>query len=196
MLDELVERHGIVTWRPIATFCRGAVAARRDSAGNGIAAMRQAIDECRQIGHMSRLPFYIAVLAEALGRRARFQEAEAAIHEAEALALDQNDQWCLPEIRRIHAGLLSAQGRHDDAEVLLRRALDLSAAIGALSWELRAACDLARLWRARSRGAEALRLLRRVLDRFSEGWGTRDHVAAAQLLAELQTGEAPGPEDA
>ncbi|RZI59338.1 MAG: ATPase [Rubrivivax sp.] len=197
MLDDLVARHGIVTWRPIATFCRGAVAARQpDGRAQGIAAMRQAVAEFRQIGHLSRLPFYLAVLAEALGADGRFDDAEATLHQAHALAVGQHDQWCLPEIHRIHAGLASAQGHTRVAEAFLHRAIERAAAIGALSWELRASHDLAQAWRAQGRRLEAQRLLRAVLDRFDEGFGTRDLVAAASLLAllqaEIQTGSQPG----
>ena len=54
------------------------------------------------------------------------------------------------------------------------------------SWQLKAAHDLAVLWQAQSRSAEAARLLKSVHDRFGEGFDTRDLRAATRLLAELQ----------
>lgn len=197
LLEELVERHGIVTWRPIATFCRGAVAASRTTErAAGIAALLQAVEEFEQIGHRSRLPFYVAVLAEALGKDGRYQEAEAAIQKAEVLALVQNDQWCLPEIHRIYANIDTAQGRRQEAETRLLQSISLSASIGALSWQLRAACDLACLWQFQSRHGEAASLLQSVLGRFTEGFGTHDLVAAVRLLAQLQGEVASGQEGA
>ena len=55
----------------------------------------------------------------------------------------------------------------------------------ALSWELRAAISLARLWSQRGRRREAVQLLAEVDGRFGEGDGTGDRVTARELLAEL-----------
>jgi predicted ATPase len=184
MLDELVERHGIVTWRPIATFCRGALAAiARPGSADGVRDLRRAVDEFRVYGHMARLPYYIAVLAEALARHGRFEEAETTIVEALALAGVQNERWCTPEILRIQAFIATAQGRHDQAEPLLQRSIAVSKEIGALTWELRASNDLALLWHGQSRAAEARHMLKSVCGAFSEGFETRDLVLAARLAA-------------
>jgi predicted ATPase len=55
--------------------------------------------------------------------------------------------------------------------------------IGARSWRLRAASDLAALWRARSRTDTARALLLPIFNEFTEGFATRDLVVAAGLLA-------------
>jgi predicted ATPase len=56
---------------------------------------------------------------------------------------------------------------------------------GALSWELRAATSLARLWRDQGRPAEGMALLQPVYDRFTEGFDTADLQAAKALLDAL-----------
>jgi predicted ATPase len=143
MLDELVERHGIVTWRPIVTFCRGAVAAmEQPGRPEAIVDLQRAIAEFRAFGHMARLPWYIAVLADALGQGGRAEEAEATIREALALATVQNEKWCVPELLRIQAAIASAQGRFEEAEPLLRQSIERARDIGARSWQLRATRDL------------------------------------------------------
>jgi len=53
---------------------------------------------------------------------------------------------------------------------------------GALSWELRAATSLARLWRGQQRVTQARRLLAPVYRRFTEGFETADLIAAKALL--------------
>lgn len=187
MLDDLVERHGIVTWRPIATFCRGALASRReDSLPEGVADLERAVAECRAIGHGARLPYYSGVLAEALARQGRLPEADATIRDALALAHRQDDNWSLPELLRIHALVLAAQGRPEEQEATLIESIALAEQLGAASWRLRAATDLALLWQAQSRAVEATRMLQAVLETFSEGFGTRDLVTAAELLDELR----------
>jgi predicted ATPase len=52
-------------------------------------------------------------------------------------------------------------------------------------WELRAAMNLARLWRDRGRRAEARDLLAPLYAWFTEGFDTADLKDAAALLAEL-----------
>ena len=56
----------------------------------------------------------------------------------------------------------------------------------ARSWELRTACDLARLWQDQDRGSEALQLLQAIFDQFTEGFDTADLRDANALLAELK----------
>ncbi|RZL33037.1 MAG: transcriptional regulator, partial [Rubrivivax sp.] len=57
--------------------------------------------------------------------------------------------WCAPEILRAHAenGLRGASHAAGDAESALTRSLDIARQQNALSWELRSATSLARLWR-------------------------------------------------
>ena len=61
----------------------------------------------------------------------------------------------------------------------------LAREIGALSWRLRAANDLAKLWRMRSRADNARKMLLPIYDEFTEGFATRDLMVAADLLASL-----------
>jgi predicted ATPase len=51
--------------------------------------------------------------------------------------------------------------------------------------ELQCATGLARLWHAQERKSQARKLLAPVYQRFMEGFGTRDLVAAKDLLATM-----------
>jgi predicted ATPase len=186
MLDELCERHGIVMWKPIAIFCRGAVAASRpDSLAASIGIMERAVVGFRAIGHVVRLPYCIAVLADALARQGRMAEASDRIGEALDLAYKQNERWCLPEVIRIQAVIALAQGKAEAAEALLLDAISAADEIGALTWRLRASNDLAQLWRTQSRTDDALRVLKPALDAVS-GLASRDIMIARETLAQLQ----------
>jgi predicted ATPase len=55
----------------------------------------------------------------------------------------------------------------------------------AKSWELRAALDLARLWRDQGKRSEARDLLSSTYGWFSQGFGTRDLKEAKALLVDL-----------
>ncbi len=184
MLSDLAARHGIVTWRPVAIFFRGALAcAQNGDPADGVDDLDRAVAEFRAIHHWARMPFYLAVLADALARCGRLVDAAATIQAALDRARAQNERWCAPEVLRIRAAILTAEGRPQDAEAVLVDAMALAREIGALSWRLRAANDLAKLWRGRSRADDARKLLLPIHGEFTEGFATRDLVVAADLLA-------------
>jgi len=186
MLEEHVTRHGLVARRPVARFYRAALAhATGDLSYDAVDALKRAIEEFRDINHLARMPYYLCVLAGALADHGRLGEAEATIRSALDVAHSQNEGWCLPEVVRVEASILAAQGRTDAAEVLLGKSMALAQKVGAMSWRLRAANDLARLWRAGSRADDAREMLLPVFNEFTEGFATRDLVAAAELLATL-----------
>lgn len=186
MLDDQVVRHGIVIWRPVAIFCRGAVAcAQDDTAAEGLGLLEQAVGEFRAIRHLARFPFYLGGFADALAKCGRLADAAATIQEALDCAHAQNEQWCVPELLRIRASILMAEVRPDEAETLLIESIALAQEIGALSWRLRSACDLAKLWHVRLRAHDARKMLQPIYDEFTEGLETQDLAVAAGLLASL-----------
>jgi predicted ATPase len=71
------------------------------------------------------------------------------------------------------------------AEKLLQLALAEARAIGALTFALRIATDLAAHWAATDREIKAVRLLAPILDEFTEGFGTQDLVRASRLLTQI-----------
>ncbi len=94
--------------------------------------------------------------------------------------------WCAPEaLRRQGERALREQSADGIArgEDFLRRSLAVAREQGALSWELRTATSLARHWLARDRVGDARATLEPVLERFTEGFGTADWLAASRLLA-------------
>lgn len=94
--------------------------------------------------------------------------------------------WVTAEVLRVAAeALLNSEDRDfAGAETLLAQALNIACEQGALAWELRASCSLARLWQQRGRWHDAHALLERVYGRFTEGFATPDLLAARQLLDE------------
>jgi hypothetical protein len=121
-------------------------------------------------------------LAEALGQAGRTTEGLAALE----ANVEQFEDGCFsPELIRLKGELtmqLDMPGAAGSAEALLRQALEGAREQGALSWELRAATSLARLLRHQSRPAEAIACLQPVYNRFTEGFGTSDLIAAKQIL--------------
>jgi hypothetical protein len=127
----------------------------------------------------------LSELAEALAHAGRTVEGlallETGIEQSEAA-------WRMPELLRLKGELLLLQSGAAVAETagdLFRQALDGARRQGTLSWELRAATSHTRLLRNQGCTADAIACLRPVYDRFTEGFGTADLIAAKQLLDEL-----------
>jgi predicted ATPase/DNA-binding winged helix-turn-helix (wHTH) protein len=180
MLEREVRKQGVVVWASTARFYRGALAcAGHDAPARGIADLERAVEEFRVNNIGSRRSWILAVLADAFARGNRIDDAVVAIGEALEWGRTHSQGWCAPEVLRIHARILGAQGRTDDAEAALVEAIDVARSTGGLSWRLRAGIDLARL-----RGTDdAKSMLRAIYGEFTEGFATGDLVEAAELIA-------------
>jgi predicted ATPase len=131
---------------------------------------------------------FLGVYAEGLGRAGQVAEGLTTIGEALARSERGEGRWCIAELLRSKGELLLLEGAPNAtaaAEDHFREALDWARRRGALSWELRCATSLARLWREHARNDEARELLASVYDRFSEGFATADLKAAKALLDDL-----------
>jgi predicted ATPase len=110
---------------------------------------------------------------------------------AEAVARAESGRagWSAAEILRVAGEVIlreAAQEPVEVAEATFRRSLEVARRQNALSWELRTATSLARLWRNQRRICAAIELLTAVRDRFGEGFQTRDCLRADALLQELR----------
>jgi len=124
-------------------------------------------------------------MAEALGRAGQIADGLAAIEEAIGRSERSEERWCVAELLRIRGELVLLQGGSGAAaaaEDHYQQALGWARRQEALSWELRAATSLARLWCDQNRSAEALALLAPIYNRFTEGFETADLKAAKALL--------------
>jgi hypothetical protein len=104
--------------------------------------------------------------------------------------------WNTPELLRVDAELLlwhATPGAVTAAEAKLLRALEIARMQSALSWELRAATSLARLWRHHGRAAEAHDLLTGTYRKFSEGFGTSDLIRARNMILDIESDSPPTP---
>lgn len=109
--------------------------------------------------------------------------------QALAGALRGGTNWCSAEVLRKHGDILLASGgdnANSVAENLFLRSIDISRKQKALSWELRGATSLARLWHRNGRTAQARNVLGGVYERFTEGFATHDLVEARALLHSLR----------
>jgi len=128
---------------------------------------------------------WFAVLADMLARQGKITEANGAIATAMQYQVQQNERYWRPELLRINASILRRSGQHSAMESTLREALEEAHAIGALSYELRVANDLAAHYLDLDRRDDAAHLLLPIFRRFTEGFGTKDLIVASQLLKRM-----------
>ena len=151
-----------------------------------LAGLRGAIDSFLQTGAQLRMPYYLALLADALARSGDFAAGLEAVEQAFSHSRQTNERWWDAELHRQRAVLLAATGAPaGEAEAALERALEVARAQQARSLELRSACSLAGLWAESGRAPEARELLSPLYASFAEGLDTPDLAAARELLKHL-----------
>jgi adenylate cyclase len=150
--------------------------------------LRAALDELRETGYFHRYLRSLGTFAEALGAAGQVEQGLVAIDEALARSERTEAGWCMAELRRIKGDLVLLEGGQnsvDAAQNHFLEALDWAQRQGALSWELRAATSLSRLWHDQGRTEEAHELLGPIYNRFTEGFETVDLRAAKALIGEF-----------
>ena len=133
------------------------------------------------------LPIFLALKAQAQAKGGRSEAALQTFEQAIAISDETTERWATAEVLRLKAGLLLAtnRARPKQIEALLVGSLEIARQQKAHSWELRTACDLARLWRREGRCEEAVKLLQASYDQFTEGFKTPDLKDAKLLLEQL-----------
>jgi predicted ATPase/DNA-binding winged helix-turn-helix (wHTH) protein len=180
-LQSILRRERIARWVPVQRFFAAVV---RDLNGDhdAVLDMRDAVTELIECRYLMRIGMYLAHLADALSRQGRIPEAQETIAMALRHQEQQRERWCRPEVQRVQASLLLRSGQYSDAKRLLRIARDEARKMNSVSFELRIVNDLASLYTGTGRNKDAARLLRPLLERFTEGSSTRDLRATLQLL--------------
>jgi predicted ATPase len=129
----------------------------------------------------------LKILAEAYGAVGLPAQALTYLDEATKIIDVTGERWDEPEMLRLRGDLLISTGDHARAEASYHRALEVASQQGSKLFELRAAANLARLWRDQGRRDEARDLLAPVYGWFAEGFDTRDLKEAKALLDELSS---------
>jgi predicted ATPase/DNA-binding winged helix-turn-helix (wHTH) protein len=181
----LAARHAIEMWNGWAQCFEGVVLIKRGEHGAGAQLLQSALERLPAPGFHHHVSLLLPELAAGLGGAGQIAEGLVVADTALARAEQTEAGWCLAELLRTKGELLLLGGvptAVETAEQCFQRALDVARRQGALSWELRAATSLARLWRGQQRVNQARRLLGPVYRRFTEGFETADLIAAKALL--------------
>jgi predicted ATPase/DNA-binding winged helix-turn-helix (wHTH) protein len=185
MLLHLIDRHGLYYWRAHYDGLNGQLLIKRGDLDAGLSFCRAGVEGLRRSRSLQHFTTFLAALAEGLADAGKVAEGFAVIDEALARCERYDERWCFAELLRIRAKLIllnSAPDGTQAAEDHLLRSLGWARQQGALSWELRTATSLARLWRDSGQTAQARDMLGGVYGRFTEGFATRDLAEARTLL--------------
>ena len=183
---EVAGQHSLPQWLGFAELWLGWALGQLGQGAEGLALLQVAQRRLHDTGAILFTVMSNCVLAEAGLLAGRPQTALEHLATAQEHAEHYGEGFMLAEIHRLHATAMCAlNAPASECEGQLRTALDIAQRQGAKTWELRAAVDLARLWRDQSRITDAHDLLARVYASFTEGFDFPDLIEARFLLDEL-----------
>jgi len=191
MLVDHSTRRALALWQAWGRSYQGVLFIERGDSATGLRLLRTGLDELGE-AKFAALRLVTFLMAEALARAGRIADGLAMIEEAIAQSEHTEERWLIAELLRVKGELILLQDAPEaatPAEGHFREALGRARRQGALSWELRAAACLARLWRDQNRSTEAIALLAPIYNRFTEGFETADLKTAKALIDGLYTTE-------
>lgn len=180
--------HGLHLWHAWGKCLGAMLLIARSSTGDGLKALRSALDELPRGAFFAQYAGIHAVLAETLGKMGDLSGGHATIDAALMRSERDAERWYVAEFLRIKGELFRLEDTPTatrQAAEQFQRSLDCARQQDALSWELRTSISLARLHQGQGRIMEARETLASVYNRFKEGFQTADPRTARTLLEAL-----------
>jgi class 3 adenylate cyclase/tetratricopeptide (TPR) repeat protein len=165
---------------------KGWAACLRGDLAGGTAQIQTGIDLYAATGARLGMGYWYSYLIEAHLAAGRLAEGLAVVRKALATEA-QLDSYYNADLLRLEGELLRASGDAPAAEAAFWKALAVAREQEALTFELRIAVSLGRLFAEQGRGGEALPLLTAVYQRFHEGFEMHDLVEARELIDRLSS---------
>jgi predicted ATPase len=166
---------------------RGWALAMQGDGVAGVAHIRQGLAAHQDVEHKLGLPYYLALLAEALGQAGQPDSGLSALAEACTLVEATEERRWEAEVYRLKGALLLQLPRPDvpRADACFQQALAVARGQQARVLELRAALSRSQLWLAQGKRDAARMLLTPLYDWFTEGFDTADLQEARALIEVL-----------
>jgi predicted ATPase/class 3 adenylate cyclase len=181
------EQQGFRQWLGLARAVRDICAAMLDASAGRLDEVKTALDQYQRAGYQLGLTAQIVLLCPALLLRNESEAALEFIDHGLSIVSHNSERFFEAELYRLKARALLLRGGSDaEVESLLDQALRTARRQQARSLELRAATDLARVWRNRGKLIEARDALSSIYGRFTQGLDTQDLKSANTVLADLR----------
>jgi adenylate cyclase len=172
-------------WLGYAISHNGVASSNLGQVAEGIAQIQEGMAANESIDARCYLSVTLGYLAEAQVKAGQLERGLVTLDESLAVAEQSSEHIWEAELYRMRAGMLLMQDRNKKAEASLLKAIEVARRQNAKSWELRAAIDLACLWKSQGKVDEAFALLAPVYEWFTEGFETPDLISARELLESL-----------
>jgi predicted ATPase/DNA-binding winged helix-turn-helix (wHTH) protein len=188
-MSSVAAKHNLLTYARAAVGWQGRLAISRGDLARGIELLQAALAALHEDGYELYRPQFSVSLAEGFAKTGQLELASSTICEAVTWAEGRGRILNFIDSLRVKGEILNLKMPADtsEGETCLVKSLHLAHERGLLSLELRSGVGLARLWAGRGATNQALELLGSIFSRFSEGFKTRELLAAAALLDELRT---------
>jgi serine/threonine protein kinase/predicted ATPase len=153
-LIELSTRQNFPFWLPGGKIFRGWGRSASGSTAEGIAWIEDGIRDYRATGAMLRMPYFLALKAEALYFADRVSEALEAITEAEGAVERSEERWWCAELHRLKGVFLTAMGAEEtQIEASFCAAIKIAREQKSVSLEKRAEATYAEYRRQKASGS-------------------------------------------
>jgi predicted ATPase/DNA-binding winged helix-turn-helix (wHTH) protein len=188
-LSIIATKHHLLTYARASVGWQGRLAVSRGDLSRGIELLQTALAALREDGYELYRPQLSVALAEGFAKSGQHELAYSTICEATAWAETRGRILSFIDLLRVKGEILTSLSQQDtgEAEGCLLQSLQLARERGLLSLELRTGISLARLWADLGHRDKALAFLDPIFNQFSEGFQTRDLVAATYLLQQLRS---------
>jgi class 3 adenylate cyclase len=170
--------------RLLANFHHAYAHAMREPLERNIVALRAALDAIRSVGGFVGSSFMISNLAEVSLTAGNLERAEKDLQEGLSFVEQSGENYWAADLHRLSGQLALRQRKPDSAESWFVEAIDIAKGQGARLLELRAAIDLARLWRETRPERHPRPLLEPILAAIEGGETTRDVRNARTFLVQ------------
>ncbi len=180
----LSAKRGFAFWWTFGTVLRGWALTELGQVEAGIELLYRGLDAAQTMGIGIGRPYTLRMLAEALAKMGRVEDALSLLSEALVTVHESGEASSFVDLYRTKGELLLtlSQEHQAEAETCFQRAIEIARQQRARILELRAATSLSRLWWSQGKGEKARQLLAQVYGWFSEGFDTPDLMEAKALL--------------
>jgi predicted ATPase/DNA-binding winged helix-turn-helix (wHTH) protein len=183
-LEFTAEKYSLMPFRAVAMGLRGRYLIRVGHAIDGVEHLRDSLAKLALQRYEMLATDFVSELAVSLAKQGEREEALALLDESIAIQVELGRPLHLPALF-LAKGLTFASGDMPDVQSVeesLREAMRLARQQSALSFELRAGLELARVWIDRGEVERAHDLVEPIYRQFSEGFATPDLIVARKML--------------